>query len=84
MTEIFPLEGRALKWDLAYFGPRVGYFGHIFWDISFKFVLPIIYIKIDGQTNLKSIGLNFAINKAYETLQKPLKWPYRKMDILKN
>ena len=24
------LEGRTLKWQLAYFGPIVGYFGHIF------------------------------------------------------
>ena len=24
------LESRALKWQLAYFGPKVGYFGHIF------------------------------------------------------
>ena len=24
-----PLEGRTLKWQLAYFGPKVGYFGHI-------------------------------------------------------
>ena len=34
MTELCKLEGRVLKWQLAYFGPKVGYFGSI-------------YIKID-------------------------------------
>ena len=24
-----PEEGHALKWQLAYFDPKVGYFGHI-------------------------------------------------------
>ena len=28
------LKGRALKLQLAYFGPKVGYFGHIFKDID--------------------------------------------------
>ena len=53
MTELCQLEGRALKWHLAYFGPKVGYFGHIFRDFDLKFVLPIIYIKIDRQTELE-------------------------------
>ena len=30
MTDLCQLEGRTLKWQLAYFGPKVGYFGHIF------------------------------------------------------
>ena len=30
MTDSCQLEGRTLKWQLAYFGPKVGYFGHIF------------------------------------------------------
>ena len=34
MTELCQLEGRTLKLQLAYFGPRVGYFGHIFLKIS--------------------------------------------------
>ena len=53
MTELRPLEGVAPKWQLAYFGPRIGYYGHIFWDMDFKFVLPIIYINIDIQTKLE-------------------------------
>ena len=53
MTDLCQLEGRVRKWQLAYFGPKVGYFCHIFKDIDFKFVLPIIYIKIDSQTKLK-------------------------------
>ena len=53
MTELCPIEGRAPKWQLAYFRPNVGYFGHNFRDIDFKFVLPIIYIKIGEQTKYK-------------------------------
>ena len=30
MMELCQLEGRVQKWQLAYFGPKVGYFGHIF------------------------------------------------------
>ena len=26
MTDLCQLEGRTLKWQLAYFGPKVGYF----------------------------------------------------------
>ena len=39
------------KLQLAYFRANVGYFGHIFWDIDFEFVLPSIFIKISRQTN---------------------------------
>ena len=28
MTDLCQLEGRTLKCQLAYFGPKVGYFGH--------------------------------------------------------
>ena len=38
MTKLCQLEGRALKWQLAYFGPNVGYFGHIFKDIDLNIV----------------------------------------------
>ena len=30
MTKLCQLDDCALKWQLAYFGPKVGYFGHIF------------------------------------------------------
>ena len=36
MTDLCQLEGRTLKWQLAYFGPKVGYFGHIFQDVDFN------------------------------------------------
>ena len=43
------------SWDksgvLAYFGQKIGYFGHVFWDMDFKFVLPFIYIDIKGEPN---------------------------------
>ena len=29
MNDLCQLENRTLKWKLAYFGPKVGYFGHI-------------------------------------------------------
>ena len=54
MTEFCQLEGRVLKWQLAYFGLKVGYFGHIFKDINFKvqicFAHPITLILI-GKLN---------------------------------
>ena len=34
-------------------GGVLAYFGHIFWDMGFKFVLPIIYTNIKGKTQLK-------------------------------
>ena len=60
MTELCPLEGplegRTPKWWLAYFGPKIGQFGHIFRDFNLQFVLPIIYIKID-------VHINFEVNQ---------------------
>ena len=77
MTKLRPLEGIGLqKWWLAHFGPNISYFGQMFWDLDFKFVLPIIYINIDIlEPNEKSIGLKLAI-WAHKNLQKTLKWPY--------
>ena len=48
MTELCQLEGHVLKWHLAYFGSKVGYFGNFFLDIDFKFVLTLINIKGGG------------------------------------
>ena len=42
ITELCQLECHALKWQLAYFGPKMAIFA--------KFVLLRIYIKIDRQT----------------------------------
>ena len=39
----------APKWHLAYFVPIDDHFGHFFWDMNFKFVLPFIYINFDIQ-----------------------------------
>ena len=55
MTESCPieLEGRVPMWQLAYFRPSVGYFGHIFWDMTdFKFVLLTINIKFDEKNQI--------------------------------
>ena len=48
-----PIQSWGKSGVLAYFGPKIGYFGHIFWDVDSKFVLPVIYINIKGQTQLE-------------------------------
>ena len=42
MTDLCQLEGRTLNWQLAYFGPKVGYFGNFFKDIDFN----IVFFKV--------------------------------------
>ena len=54
-SSVMPIQSWGKSDDLAYlnFGMKIDYFGHIFWDKDFKFVLPtapIIYINIKGQT----------------------------------
>ena len=68
VTELCQLDGRTLK--LAYFRPKIDYFGHIFKDIDFKFVL-LIYIKIDRQTKLE---VNRTKNNHLAS-KRPHKWP---------
>ena len=51
MAELWPFKALAPMWHLAYFWPIIGNFGQNFEDMDFIFVLPIIYAKIDGQTN---------------------------------
>ena len=48
-----PIESRGKSGVLAYFGLKIGYFGYIFWDMDFKFVLPISYINSKGKTQLE-------------------------------
>ena len=59
---------------LAYFGLRIGYVGHIYYDMDFKFVLPVIYSHIKGKTQLE---VNWFQIDHFD-LQKPYKWPYLK------
>ena len=40
-----PIQCWGKSGILAYFVLTIGYFGHIFRDMDFKFVLPFIYIK---------------------------------------
>ena len=54
MAELGPSKVGAKAGVLAYFGLRIGYFGHIYRDMDFKFVLTIIYI------NIKSTGPKLA------------------------
>ena len=44
-----PVERWGKSGVLAYFWLKIGFFC----DMDFKFVLPIIYINIKGQTQLK-------------------------------
>ena len=53
MTELCPFNVLAQKWHLTYFVPIYGYFGQIFWDMNFKFVLLRIYINFDIQTKFE-------------------------------
>ena len=49
--KVMPIQSWGKSGVLAYFGLQIGYFGHIFWDMDFKFDLPIIYINIKGIPN---------------------------------
>ena len=62
-----------IRWSHAKVGlfrPKIDYFGHIFKDIDFKFVL-LIYIKIYRQTKLE---VNRTKNNHLAS-KKPHKWP---------
>ena len=80
-AELCPLEGRVPKWQLAYFVPNADHLDNIFWDINFQFVLPIIYIKIDGQTNFEFNWTKFSLNSHFIPLKPP---KYTKMAIPQN
>ena len=69
-----PINVEAQEWHLAYFVPKVGYFGHIFKDNDFKFVFLSININIDRQTKLK---VSWTQNE-YFNPRKPQQWPYLK------
>ena len=61
---------------LAYFGPKIG---HIFGDMDFKFVLPIIFINLlKGKPSSKSIGPKLTTL----TAKKSQKWPYIKIPFV--
>ena len=70
-----PIQSWGKNGVLAYFGPNTSYFGHIVWDMDFKFVFPIISIDIKGQTKLE---VNWTKIDHF-TRQKPDKWPYLKI-----
>ena len=40
---VIPIQIWGKSGVLVYCGLKIGYFGHVFWDMGFKFVLPIIY-----------------------------------------
>ena len=48
-----PIESWVKSGILAYFWLQVCYFGHIFWDMDFKFALPLIYINVKGKIQLE-------------------------------
>ena len=65
-----PIESWGKSGVLAYFWLKIGYVGHIFWDMDFKFVLPTIVINIKGETQLES--------------QLDQKWPFYPLKTSKN
>ena len=52
--QVMAIQTLAKSGRAANFEPISGYFGHIFKDRDFIFVLPIITIKSDGQTKFKA------------------------------
>ena len=49
-----PIKSCGKSGALAYFGLKIGYFGHIYWDMDSKIVLLIIYNDINKeQTQLE-------------------------------
>ena len=71
---VMPIQSLGKSGFLAYFGLKVGYFGHIYWDMDFKCVLSVIYINIEGQIQLE---VNWT-QIDHAGLQKATKWPYLK------
>ena len=65
-------RGMATKVAVDLFWAKNCYFGHIFQDIDFKFVLLHIYLKINRKTKLE---VNLTQNDNF-SLQMPHKWPY--------
>ena len=52
-VRVMPIQSWGKSGILAYFRLKIGYFCHIYWDMDFNFVLPIIYTNIEGQTQLE-------------------------------
>ena len=50
---VMPIQSWGKSGVLAYFVMKIGFFGHVFWDMDFKSVLPVIYINIKGKTQLE-------------------------------
>ena len=50
---VMPIENWGKSGVLACFLLKIGYFGHIFWDMDFKFVLLTIHINIKEETQLE-------------------------------
>ena len=50
MAKLWPWEARAPKWRWPILGHKMAILATFFWDMNFKFVLPIIYINFDIQT----------------------------------
>ena len=48
-----PIQSWGKSGVLAYSGLKIGYFGHFFRDMDFKFVLPVFHINTKGQTQLE-------------------------------
>ena len=56
-----PIQSWGKSGVLAFFGPKISNFGHIFWDMDFKLFCPSFPIILRGQPNWKSIGPSLTI-----------------------
>ena len=52
--QVMATQNLAKSSRAANFEPIIGYLAHIFWDMASYFVMSIIIIKIEGQTDLKA------------------------------
>ena len=51
MTELCQLEGCARKWQLAYFGLKVDYYGHIFKISTSNLFCPSFTLEVNRTQN---------------------------------
>ena len=70
---VMPIESWGKSGVLAYFWLKIGYVGHIFWDMDFKFDLPTIHINIKAETQLEA---NWTQMDHFILYNGQKKWPY--------
>ena len=83
MAKLCPLKVLAPKWHLAYFGPNVGHFGHIFELRTSNLFCPSFGSVLVGKPIFRLNGHILDI-LGPKTLKNSQKWQYLKMRFLNN